>query len=218
MAAETCAHWARCCRLACGPLPLEAVGRTRPRACPRPHPALSRQTPTSRARARSWRRPTRASCACCPTPGCLCGTCTWCSPSCTSSRGRSGALARARGGLLATLAAPSARAGPLAGGACIVCSLPWPCWCSQAAPSTPQNTRSRPLTTPPQTTYGGVGGPGPKSRAVREFDDVVVSLMGLTGWWVGLAHPAQLQTCSCSGRRQRPAHSLTGPLGNALCP
>ncbi|GBF97002.1 hypothetical protein Rsub_09799 [Raphidocelis subcapitata] len=33
-----------------------------------------------------------------------------------------------------------------------------------------------------QTTYGGVGGPGPASRAVKEFDDVVVSLMGLSGW------------------------------------
>lgn len=33
-----------------------------------------------------------------------------------------------------------------------------------------------------QTTYGGVHGPGPASRAVKEFDDVVVSLMGLTGW------------------------------------
>ncbi|KAI8467692.1 MAG: hypothetical protein J3K34DRAFT_32028 [Monoraphidium minutum] len=33
-----------------------------------------------------------------------------------------------------------------------------------------------------QTTYGGVGGSGPASRSVREFDDVVVSLMGLSGW------------------------------------
>jgi hypothetical protein len=34
----------------------------------------------------------------------------------------------------------------------------------------------------PQTSYGGVGGPGPASKSVKEFDDVVVSMMGLSGW------------------------------------
>jgi hypothetical protein len=49
-------------------------------------------------------------------------------------------------------------------------------------PLLPQHPRLGSLTCALQTTYGGVGGAGPASRAVREFDDVVVSLMGLSGW------------------------------------
>ncbi|WIA19587.1 hypothetical protein OEZ85_005527 [Tetradesmus obliquus] len=32
------------------------------------------------------------------------------------------------------------------------------------------------------SSYGWIGGPGPKSMQVREFDDVIVSMMGLSGW------------------------------------
>jgi hypothetical protein len=32
------------------------------------------------------------------------------------------------------------------------------------------------------STYGGVGGPGPASPAVRAFDDIVLAMMGLSGW------------------------------------